>query len=287
MRFTVDENRCTLCGACLLTCPTDMVREKRGAIKISYVACIGCGHCQAVCPEEAISLREIEYEGDFTALPDAVASPEALLGLLQSRRSVRCYESRPVERAEVEAVLEAARWIPTAANCQCQQFTVLTSPEMIEELREGVMAYYREYAEALADRDNPRRREAWGQAAGAPMHEHILAAVPSLVKNVAAGRERLFFEAPVVVLIHSDRGEVLPEVACAHSALVMTLMAQARGLGTCITAYASLALQALPRLAGQLGVPENHEVYQVVVMGYPAEVWQLCPPRRPLPVQWR
>ena len=31
------------------TCPTDMVREKRGAVKISFVACIGCGRCVNVC----------------------------------------------------------------------------------------------------------------------------------------------------------------------------------------------------------------------------------------------
>lgn len=287
MRFAVDESKCTLCGACLLTCPTDMVREKRGAIKISFVACIGCGHCQAICPAGAISLEQIEYEGDFAAGPPQVASPEALLGLLQTRRTVRRYEPRPVCREELAAVLEAVRWVPTGANCQCQQLLVLTSPEAIDPLREAIMGYYRDYAEALADREHPERRAAYGQAGGAPMHEHILAAVPSFVKNVDAGRDRLFFGAPAVVLIHADRGEVLPETACAYSALALTLMAQARGLGSCITAYASLALQALPELARQAGVPEGHEVYQVVVLGYPAEAYHLIPPRRPLAVQWR
>jgi heterodisulfide reductase subunit A-like polyferredoxin len=62
MRFTVDEDKCTLCGSCLKTCPTDMVREKRGAIKISFVACIGCGHCMALCPSGAISCDEVGYE---------------------------------------------------------------------------------------------------------------------------------------------------------------------------------------------------------------------------------
>jgi heterodisulfide reductase subunit A-like polyferredoxin len=69
VRFTVDEDKCTHCGACVLTCPTDMVRDKRGAIKISFVACIGCGHCMAICPEGAVSLEQIEYEGGFVPRP--------------------------------------------------------------------------------------------------------------------------------------------------------------------------------------------------------------------------
>lgn len=30
MRLTVNPDRCTLCGACVLTCPADMIREKGG-----------------------------------------------------------------------------------------------------------------------------------------------------------------------------------------------------------------------------------------------------------------
>jgi len=299
VRFEVDELKCTHCGACIATCPTDMVRDKRGAIKISFVACIGCGHCMAICPEGAVSLAEIEYKGGFQPRPPRV-SAEDLLSALQARRTVRRYRPEPVSREDLERLVEAARWVPTGANCQCQQFVVITNPARLDNLRQQIMEHYRRYAVELADgvASHPRGPSAGempalggggmrgeGGAAG-QMHEHILAAVPSFVKNVDAGRDRLFFDAPAVILVHAPRHEVLPESACAFATLAMALTAETLGLGTCITAYASLALQALPGLAHEVGVPEGNEVYYVLVVGHPAEEYQLVPPRKPAQVTW-
>jgi len=306
LRFAVDDQKCTHCGACVATCPTDMVRDKRGAIKISFVACLGCGHCMAICPEGAIALEQIEYEGDFRPMPQAVPDADTLLALLQSRRTVRRYRSDPVSRDDLARLIEAARWVPTGANCQCQQFIVVTDPARLDRLRQEIMDHYRRYAEALthdggAEHVAGRRPETYPapgpddddaavvirplQTAG-QMHEHILAAVPSFVKNVDAGRDRLFFDAPAVIIIHAPRHEVLPEAACAFATLALALMAETLGLGTCITAYASLALQALPDVAREVGIPEGNEAYDVLVVGHPAERYQLVPPRRPAGVQW-
>jgi nitroreductase/NAD-dependent dihydropyrimidine dehydrogenase PreA subunit len=286
VRFAVDEEKCTLCGACVLTCPTDMVREKRGAIKISWVACLGCGHCLAVCPEGAIRLEQSEYPADFAPRPEQHVTPQGLLDLVRTRRTVRRYRAEPVPRQVLEQLLEAARYVPTAANCQCQEFTVLTNAEAIASLRQGVMDYYRGYAAALGDREHPERLAAFAGTGPGARHEHILAAVPAFVKNVDAGRDRLFFGAPAVILVHARRDEVLPEAACSFATLAVALMAEALGLGTCITAYASLGLAALPDLRTAAGVPEGNDVHHVVVVGYPDEGFSLVPPRRPLRASW-
>jgi len=283
MRFTVDEDKCTLCGACLKTCPTDMVREKRGAIKISFVACIGCGHCLAVCPVGAVSCQE----GGFTARPEAVATAEELLGLIKTRRTVRRYSPEPVTREQLELLPEAARYVPTGANAQPQRFLVLTEAAARARLRDGIMDYYRGYAEAMADKEHPERLAAYGNAGRGEMHEHVLAAVPSFVKNVDGGRDRLFFDAPAIIVLHAPKDEVTPQEACDYAAFAITLLAEAQGLGTCITAYASMALQALPELARATGVPESNEVYAVVVVGHPAEEYGMVPPRKPAAVEWR
>jgi nitroreductase len=50
--------------------------------------------------------------------------------LAQRRRSVRAYRAEPVPEELIEAVLEAARWAPSAVNSQPWEFIVVTDPEL-------------------------------------------------------------------------------------------------------------------------------------------------------------
>jgi coenzyme F420-0:L-glutamate ligase / coenzyme F420-1:gamma-L-glutamate ligase len=54
---------------------------------------------------------------------------DTLATLLQSRRSVRKYQARPVPRELIEQILEAARWAPSPHGRQPWRFVVLTRQE--------------------------------------------------------------------------------------------------------------------------------------------------------------
>jgi coenzyme F420-0:L-glutamate ligase / coenzyme F420-1:gamma-L-glutamate ligase len=53
-----------------------------------------------------------------------------LATLLQSRRSVRKYQNRPVSREFIEQILEASRWAPSPHGRQPWRFAVLTSQKL-------------------------------------------------------------------------------------------------------------------------------------------------------------
>lgn len=57
-----------------------------------------------------------------------------LATLMRGRRSVRQYQDRPVERALIEQILEAARWAPSPHGRQPWRFVVLTRHEIKERL---------------------------------------------------------------------------------------------------------------------------------------------------------
>ncbi len=59
-----------------------------------------------------------------------------LASLLQGRRSVRQYQTRPVARELVEQVLEAARWAPSPHGRQPWRFVVITRQEVKAQLTE-------------------------------------------------------------------------------------------------------------------------------------------------------
>ncbi|MBN1639749.1 MAG: nitroreductase family protein [Anaerolineae bacterium] len=68
-------------------------------------------------------------------------SPEALLSLIKSRRSVRRYLPDPVPTEMVEQVLEAGRWAPSANNQQPWAFIVLQDERVRKEVARHA-AYY-------------------------------------------------------------------------------------------------------------------------------------------------
>jgi len=62
--------------------------------------------------------------------------------LAESRYSTRAYETREVEQAKLDQVLEAARLAPTAANRQAFRIIVVTDPELRAHMKD---AYHREW----------------------------------------------------------------------------------------------------------------------------------------------
>jgi nitroreductase len=66
----------------------------------------------------------------------------------------------------------------------------------------------------------------------------------------------------------------------------MVLMAEAHGLGACISGFASDALRSRPDLRESLGIPGGNQVHYVVALGWPEESFTAVPTRRPLRAVW-
>jgi len=61
----------------------------------------------------------------------------SLLDVILSRRSVRNYEAKEVPQENVEKILEAGRYAPSADNEQPWHFIVVTDPEIKKKLSTG------------------------------------------------------------------------------------------------------------------------------------------------------
>ena len=62
-------------------------------------------------------------------------APNAVLAAIRSRRMVRAMADRPIERAQLEEILEAARWAPNAGNRHLHRFVVVQDPLTLRVLR--------------------------------------------------------------------------------------------------------------------------------------------------------
>ncbi|MCW0213402.1 MAG: nitroreductase family protein [Pseudonocardia sp.] len=59
----------------------------------------------------------------------------AVLDAIRSRRVVRAMTDEPVPRADIETVLDAARWAPTAGNRHLQRYVATDDPTTLHLLR--------------------------------------------------------------------------------------------------------------------------------------------------------
>lgn len=79
--------------------------------------------------------------------PDENISPESLLTLLKSRRSIRRYRSDPVPDEMVEQLLEAGRWAPSASNRQPWDFIVVRDEAIRQQVAEHAAFYFIKWAQ--------------------------------------------------------------------------------------------------------------------------------------------
>jgi nitroreductase len=74
-------------------------------------------------------------------------SPESLLALLKSRRSIRRYRPDPVPDEMVEQLLEAGRWAPSASNRQPWDFIVVRDEAIRQQVAEHAAFYFIKWAQ--------------------------------------------------------------------------------------------------------------------------------------------
>jgi len=60
--------------------------------------------------------------------------PKIFLEFLKQRRSIRSFQDKPIPNEQIEMILEAGRWAPSASNRQLWKFIVIKNKELINTL---------------------------------------------------------------------------------------------------------------------------------------------------------
>ena len=180
---------------------------------------------------------------------------ESLMALIKNRRSVRRFDDRPVDRADIDRLVDAARWAPSNHNRQGWKFVVFSDAGELARLAGKVRQSLAGRLERCPGIPRERRQELIAHAAGfalAPCVILVMHKPPSL----AAGK--LLAGSPLA------SGEALSAAMATEN---MLLAACAMGLAACVFTG--------PLLAGdvweQLGdLPAGFEPTCLLAVGYPA-----------------
>ena len=157
---------------------------------------------------------------------------ELMEGLL-TRRSVRQYQDKKIDKETIKKIIKAAQYSPSAHNMQPWEFLVIEDKTFMEELR-----YIQRWTSFAKN--------------------------ASCVVIVCGDTDKAFSRDK------DDEKWTYVDVDCAIATQSLLLAAWAEGVGTCYCGAAPMQ-KIVDALREKLNLPENIRPFAIVPMGYPAE----------------
>lgn len=266
----INLEKCVGCGSCVSDCTMSRIRLENGKAHV-LGHCFECGHCVCVCPTGAVTMEGYD-QSEVLPIPKegGALDPDKLMMAIRSRRSVRRYQKKPVEREKIERILEAARFSPTGSNAQNVEFIVLQ--DRLEEFtRHALKALHSLGGEMLAHQEELNHSQARYAQRFYEMEGQYQ----------QQGLDRLFFGAPAV-LVFTGTNEIDPAITASKA----ELMANALGLGCVYIGFFRAAAEHDPSLRQALGLEEGRHVVCTLALGYPAVRYFRTTPRKPRKTQF-
>ena len=161
----------------------------------------------------------------------------AVIETIMTRRSVRKYQSRPVNRDTMQIIMECGINAPNAINRQAWEVRIVDNPEVIKKLTD------------LYLKGNPKEAEN-----------------PNF-KN-------MFRNAPTVAFIANDTTFAYSPVDCGLMSENLILSAWSMGIGSVCLGGPARFMKANPEAneyLKQMGFSENYDLLLCIGFGYPAE----------------
>ena len=250
MDFTVNSERCTHCGLCVLECPTRIIVQGEDGIPTIVEEeaedCMRCQHCLAICPTGAISVFGQDPDESLPLIQEELPTLDAMSRLVKGRRSVRHYADENVDPALIRQLLGTVANAPTGVNRQELTFSVIDDRKTMQTIRETAI-------DMLA---------AMGEAGQLPEDNPFLARLVEAYRE--EGRDLAFRGAPHALIVSAPPDAPCPPQDVALALAYFELLAQSAGLGTGWCGLMAMVLNALPELKDMVGLPQDAVHYEML-----------------------
>lgn len=254
----VDRDKCIGCTLCKQDCILRDIEIIDGKSHIKNETCIKCGHCIAICPVKAISSDdEEEYSMDDVIeynKENFDIDSENLMNFMKFRRSIRLFKKQDIEEEKIEKIIQAGKFTQTGGNTQDVSYVIVK--DKIQEIRKMVLETLNSRAdELLLDKNTPKQLTIYSKM-WKDMYNDFL--------ENPDGEDRLFFQAPLLIVIKSKR-----VINGALAAAKMELMANSLGLGTYFSGFLERAVEINSKIGEFLQIEQDEELVACMVIGHP------------------
>jgi nitroreductase len=190
---------------------------------------------------------------------------DSFLELVKNRRSTRQFKPDPIPDEYIDKIIEAARWAPSGFNLQPWEFIVVKD----KKLKDDIIQFCRSGMENTSKME--ATREAWQGTVKplsppTPQQRSDYSVAPVFI--LLFGDTRLNIGLPMYRRFNTALTQEAFRGGLASAFLYMHLAAASLGLGSqwmsaVTTPFAHCMIKNF------LGIPEELEIYDMMVVGYP------------------
>ena len=157
-----------------------------------------------------------------------------------NRRSVRVYSEDQIKPEDLELILKAGLFAPSACNSQPWHFSVVQNTEIINTLSA-------ESKKEMLKCDNENFKK---------MGENE--------------KYNIFYNAPTIIVVSGETDTFSPETDCSAATENMILAAESLGIGTCWIGLVNYLLRSKrgQEYIDMLKVPEGYKPFFAITLGY-------------------
>jgi nitroreductase/NAD-dependent dihydropyrimidine dehydrogenase PreA subunit len=270
-KITIDPDVCTRCNICIETCPFSIFQQSKNTsipILENDELCVSCGHCIAICPVHAIAHVKFPQGSIQPVEKNILPSDKQLLELIRSRRSIRAFSSRSVDKKKIEKIVEGACYAPSTNNTQTTQFLVIQNKNILREITNSTVKYLQNTVKII---QNPLLRllVSIGRSYTMKNAKKRVQDYLKLIDAFEKGNNLITHNAPVLLFFHAENNIAFSDVNADLALQNASLICQTIGLGCFYAGYILTACQNKKNIQNLCSIPKDHQIHGCLAIGYP------------------